>query len=73
MAVLWAMYFGINVIMNIFTLSFLSSKRPRISACVVSHHASTEVNGISVLNHLRIRSDNSVILFVILPCLLLYL
>lgn len=36
----------------------------------VSHqHASPEVSGISVLHHLRIRPNNTVILFAILPCL----
>lgn len=36
--------------------------------CVSHQHASPEVSGISVLHHLRIRPNNTVILFAILPC-----
>lgn len=36
--------------------------------CVSHQHASPEVSGLSVLHHLRIRPNNTVILFAILPC-----
>lgn len=77
MVILWVMYFGMNALIRTFMLSFLSLKDPGYQYGItrISHqHASPEVSGISFftsvfLHHLRIRPDNAVILFVVLPCL----